>query len=198
MRNEKKGFRVYIPLIAVIVIVIAGVWYWYDQYSKYITSDDAHIDADNVSVSSKILGRIAHLYTDEGDSITKGKLIAELDSLDLVAQKNQFIATKGQANANFIQAEAKYKYDQDNIKVQEIALEKATEDYSRAKSQLSGDVITKEQFDHSKKAFETAQAQLDAAKTQINVSKAQVSSASATINFAEAQINVIETQLKNT
>ena len=54
---KKSRLRVYIPLAIVIIIVLAGAWYWYRDYSMYITSDDAHVDADNVSIGSKILGR---------------------------------------------------------------------------------------------------------------------------------------------
>lgn len=198
LNTNKRNFKVYIPLIAVVLIVLSGVWYWYDQYTKYITTDDAHIDADYVAISSKILGRIVHLYGDEGDSISQGMLIAELDSSDLLAQKNQFTAMKGQAIANQSQADAKYKYDVENIKVLEINVTKTQDDFDRAKNQFSSDVITKEQFEHIKKTYETAQAQLNSAKVQLNVSKSLVNSASATVDYAESQIGVIVTQLKNT
>lgn len=198
LNTNKRNFKVYIPLIAVIVLVLSGVWYWYDQYTKFITTDDAHVDADYVAISSKILGRIAHLYTDEGDTISKGKLIAELDSSDLLAQKNQFIAMKGQAIANQYQADAKYKYDLENIKVLEIGVTRAQDDFDRAKNQFNNDVITKEQFEHIKKTLETAQAQYNSAKVQLNVSKSLVNSASASVDYADSQIGVISTQLKNT
>jgi membrane fusion protein (multidrug efflux system) len=198
LNTDKRSFKVYIPLIAVVLIVFSGVWYWYDQYKKFITTDDAHVDADYVAISSKMLGRIAHLYSDEGDSISKGKLIAELDSSDLLAQKYQFIAMKGQAVANQLQANAKYKYDIENIKVLEINVAKTQDDFDRAKNQFSSDVITKEQYEHIKKTYETAQAQLNSAKVQLNVSKSQVNSASAAVDYAESQIGVIVTQLRNT
>jgi len=198
LNTNKKSFKVYIPLIAVVLIVLSGVWYWYDQYTKYITTDDAHVDADYVAISSKMLGRIVHLYSDEGDSISRGMLIAELDSSDLIAQKNQFIAMKGQAIANQSQADAKYKYDVENIKVLEINVAKTQDDFDRAKNQFSSDVITKEQYEHVKKTYETAQAQLNSAKVQLNVSKSQVNSATASVDYAETQIGVIVTQLKNT
>jgi membrane fusion protein (multidrug efflux system) len=122
----------------------------------------------------------------------------ELDSLDLLAQKNQTLAMLVQANAQLEQVKAKLNYDNENIKVFEVSNEKAKEDFERAKVQVAGDVITREQFDHLKKAYETTKAQLDAAKTQLSVSRAQIESANSAIGFANAQINVINTQLNNT
>jgi membrane fusion protein, multidrug efflux system len=200
MKSESKNnrLRVYIPLALVIIIVLAGAWYWYRDYSMYITTDDAHIDADNVSVSSKITGRITSVYANEGDTVKQGRLLAELDSSDLVAQKNQVLALRAQSLANLAQSEVKYKSDQTSIKVLEIGLEKAKDDMARAKNQSDGGVITVEQFDHTRKAFETAAAQLDAAKAQLSVSKSMISTASAAVDATNAQVKVLDTQLKNT
>jgi len=196
--KKEKGIKVYIPLIVVIAIVLCGGWYWYSEYTKYVSTDDAHIDSDNYAISSKILGRINHIYFEEGDTVKKGDLLAELDSTELHAQKMQAIANLAQSEAAQLQSEAKLNYDQENIKVFQVGLSKAQEDYARAREQYKGDVITKEQFDHSKKAWETAKAQLEAAKTQLSVSRAQIGSSKAAIETTRAQIGVISTQLNNT
>jgi membrane fusion protein, multidrug efflux system len=193
-----KKLRVYIPLAVVIIAVLTGAWYWYIDYTKYITTDDAHVDADNVSIGSKILGRISAIYGNEGDIVKEGILLAELDSTDMISQRNQSLALKTQATANLVQAEAKYSSDQKSIKVIEISLERASEDLNRAKSQSEGGVITAEQFDHIKKAYETASAQLDAAKAQLTVSKSMISTASAAVESADSQVKVLNTQLRNT
>lgn len=196
--KKEKNRKVYIPLVLIIALVLGGVIYWYIDYSKYIKTDDAHVDADIVGVSPKILGRISQLYADEGDSVKQGELIAVLDSTDLVAQRNQAIAGKQLAEASVLQSRAKYEFDIQNNKVLEIALSKTKEDFDRAKSQFEGSVITKEQYDHAKKALETAQAQLEAAHSQANVSKSQIQTAEASVETAQAQINTISTQLNNT
>jgi membrane fusion protein, multidrug efflux system len=196
--SNNKRLKVYIPLAIIVIGVLIGAWYWYHDYSMYITSDDAHVDADNVSIGSKILGRIATTYAQEGDKVIQGTLLADLDSTDLLAQRNQTLAMKAQAQANYSQAQIKYNSDQKSLRVLEISLDRATEDLNRAKSQSDGGVITQEQFDHVKKAFETATAQLEAGKSQLLVSKSIIATAAASIETTNAQTNVIDTQLKNT
>jgi len=200
MKPESKNnkLRVYIPLTIVIIVVLAGAWYWYRDYSRYITTDDAHVDADNVSIGSKIIGRISAIYANEGDFVKQGTLLADIDSSDFIAQRNQSVALRAQAMANLSQSEVKYSSDQKGIRVLEINLERATEDLTRAKSQSDGGVITAEQFDHIKKGYEIALAQLDATKAQLLVSKSMISSASAAVETANAQVKVLNTQLKNT
>ena len=196
--KKKKDLKVYIPLTLVILFVIVGGYFWYVDYSSYIKTDDAFVTSDVVSVSPKIMGRISQVYVQEGDSVKKGQLIAELDSVDLLAQKQQVLASKVQTEANKAQSEAKYQFDQTNIKVLQIALDRAKEDFDRAKTQFNGGVITKEQYDHLKKTQETAQAQLEAAHAQLLVSKSMIKSAETTVAGAVAQIAVISTQLNNT
>jgi membrane fusion protein, multidrug efflux system len=196
--SKKNRLKVYIPLTLVIIIVLVGAFYWYRDYSMYITTDDAHVDADNVSVGAKIMGRLSTIYANEGDQVKKGTLLADIDSSDLIAQRYQTIALRTQALANLTQSEVKYSSDQKGIRVLEINLERANEDMTRAKSQSEGGVITSEQFEHTKKASETASAQLDAANAQLLVSKSMISTATAAVETANAQVNVINTQLKNT
>jgi len=196
--KKKNKFRVYIPLFSIIIIVIIIGWLWYRDYSKYISTDDAYIESDNVSVSSKILGRITTEFADEGDSVKKGMLLALLDSTDLVAQRNQAIALKNQAITTKSQTEASYQFDQENIKILQVNLDKTKEDFERAKNQYQGNIISKESYDHSAKALETATAQLNASITALTVSKAKIESSASAVKTADAQVALIETQLKNT
>ncbi|VBB43509.1 Secretion protein HlyD family protein [uncultured Paludibacter sp.] len=196
--TKKKNFKIYLPVILIVIAVIGGSIYWYIDYKKYIKTDDAYITSDITTISPKIMGRIAKDYVEEGDSVKQGQLVAELDSADLLAQKQQVLASKLQTVSGKTQAEAKYQFDTKNIDVLRIGLERAKEDLDRAKTQFAGGVATKEQFDHFKKAYETAEAQYEASKAQLAVSKSQIESAQAAISSSDAQINLINTQLKNT
>jgi membrane fusion protein (multidrug efflux system) len=198
LAKKRKKYVKYIPLVLVVIIVFTLGWLWYRNYLKYISTDDAYIESDNVSVSSKILGRIASEYANEGDSVKQGMLLAEIDSTDLLAQKNQALAMKDQTITTKAQSEASYKYDEESVKVLKVSLDKAQEDFDRGKIQYEGNVITKETYDHFKKALEAAQAQLDASKSALEVSKAKIESSSSAIKSAEAQVALINTQLKNT
>ncbi|HKI90524.1 MAG TPA: HlyD family secretion protein [Draconibacterium sp.] len=196
--KRKNGLRVYFPLIIVIAMVAFGSYYWYREYKKYISTDDAFVDTDNVSVSAKMLGRIVHIYADEGDIVKAGELITELDSSDLQSQKARNVVIIEQAKANLLQARAKLRYDEENIKVLEVNDQKAQDDFKRASEQFKGGVITEEQFSNIKSAGEAIDAKLKAAKTALDVSRAGINTAKTAVESAKAQLQVIETQLKNT
>lgn len=170
--NDVPLFRqkkIFIPALIILFAAILGV-YWYIGQLAYVSTDDALIDSDRLSVSSKILGRIMLLTVDEGDTVKQGQLLVQLDSTDLKAQE--------------LQAGANLNLARESIKLSKVNLSKAQEDFTRAEQQFNENVIPKEQFDHMQKAFEVAKAQLNIDKTKVETSK--------------AQLNVIETELLNT
>jgi len=160
--------RILIPLLIFIVIGVAA-WYWYMGNKGYVSTDDAFIDADKATISSKILGRIINLKAAEGDTVYAGQVLIRLDTIDLKAQEKQFIAATASAT--------------ESISLSKVNLEKAKEDFDRAKSQYKDNIITKEQYDHAAKALDAAQAEYNISLTKPALSKAQQ--------------EVVEAQLKN-
>jgi membrane fusion protein, multidrug efflux system len=165
-----KNVKLVIPLFLVVLAIAIFSWMYYIQLRDYISTDDAYIDADRVSVSAKILGRIDQLTVDEGDSVRQGQILVRLDDSDLRAQETQ--------------AKAALTFAHENVLLAKVNLEKAESDYKRASTQFHQNIIPKEQYDH-------AQSELAASQARLNIANAQTVS-------AQAQLGVIQTQLKNT
>ncbi len=197
-KGNKKGLKFYIPMILVIATVIILSVLWYSKYSSYISTDDAYINSDKVTVSSQIMGRILENYADEGDTVKQGELLVVLDSSSLVASRAEAESRRDQAMASRGQSLAQLGFQKESIKVVEIEYQKSSDDFDRAKKQFEGNVITQEQFDHSRKSLETAKARLDAANSQLKVAASAIQSADAAIKSAVAQINVLDNQLQKT
>jgi membrane fusion protein (multidrug efflux system) len=161
--------RILIPFFIFILAVAFGVWYWYKNLRNFVQTDDAYLDADRVSVSAKVLGRIVRITSDEGDAVKKGDLLVQLDDTDIRAQVEQ--------------AKANFAFSRDSLPLAKVNLERATEDYDRAEVQIKDAVITKEQFSHAQKTLDGAQAEYAIAQSRIGVAK--------------AQLGVVETQLQN-
>jgi membrane fusion protein, multidrug efflux system len=196
--TKARRIRAYIALAIVLCGLLFFGYKWYKNYTSFEKTDDAYVDADRVSVSSKMLGRIAALHAAEGDSVVKGALLVELDSADMAAQKQQAEAAVRQAEAALNQSQTRMELDNRSLKVQEISLSRAEEDFNRASAQMKGNVITKENFDHSQKTLETAKAQLEVAKAQLSVSRSMITNAQRSVELSLAQVNTIQTQMGNT
>ncbi len=164
-----RRMRIVIPVFIIIIAGVAVWWYWYVNLREYNSTDDAYIDANRVSVSTKMLGRITYLAADEGDSVRQGEVIVRLDDAELRAQETQ-------AKAALVSAEQ-------NVILAKVNLEKASDDLKRAETQFRNKVISQEEYDHAVKARELAQAQQTIAVAQVG--------------SARAQLGVVETNLLN-
>lgn len=164
-----KKKRILIPFFIILIAAAAAI-YWYIGQLGYVSTDDAFIDGNKLSVSSKILGRITDLKVDEGDTVHQEQLLVQLDSTDLKAQESQ--------------AKAMLDLDNESVTLAKVNQEKAQDDFNRAQTQYKDNVIPKEEFDHMQKA-------LEAAKAAYNIALSKVGT-------AEAQLKVIKTQLQNT
>jgi membrane fusion protein (multidrug efflux system) len=193
-----KGFKSHIPLIAGILVVLLVLWYWHKEFVKYIRTDDAFVDSDKVGVAPKMTGRIIRLYYNETDSVKKGSLMAELDSSELNAGKNQIKTVIEQNIISVSVSESQYDLSKDYIELQKINVEKTKEDLSRAKIQFDGGVITLEKYEHVKKDFESAEARLSEADKKAAFIKSNISIALARLEKTKSQYNFFNTLLNNT
>ncbi|MGA2141953.1 MAG: efflux RND transporter periplasmic adaptor subunit [Brevinematales bacterium] len=128
--------------ISVLSAFIAGFFIWFSFIRPYISTDDARIDADIINIANNgSSGQILSVNVKEGDFVTNGMTVVELDHQIAQAQYRQAEARCELARANFQRAVILYRkadytrqqYDQASsdaeaaeavLKVAEIALER--------------------------------------------------------------------------
>jgi len=152
--------RVIIPVTVIILAALFGAWYWYVNLREFISTDDAYVDQDRVSISSKILGRVSSLTVDEGDTVRQGEILVHLDDTDVLAQKEQAVAS--------------LRFSEASVGLAKVNLTRAQDDFTRAENQFKNSVITKEQYDHAGSTLEAARAEYSIALSRIGTAKAQV------------------------
>jgi membrane fusion protein (multidrug efflux system) len=165
-----RNFKIVVPLFVVVLGISIFAWNWYIGMRDFVSTDDAYIDGNRVSISSKIMGRIDTLLADEGDSVHYGKVVARIDNTDLLAQE--------------VQSKAALALARENISLAKVSLDKAQADLKRTSTQYRENIVPKEQYDHAESEYESARA-------RYNIAVAQAVA-------ARAQLGVVETQLKNT
>jgi membrane fusion protein, multidrug efflux system len=156
-----------IGIILIITIIAAGV-YWFVSNLGTISTDDAYVDGNKLNISAKVLGRVVKLYIAEGDSVHAGQLVAELDSVDLIARLNQ---SKAILNSS-----------QESVSLAKVNLEKAQIDFERAKAQFDKNVIPKSDYDNYQKKLEQMQVEYRIAQSRITTNQADIKVISANLD----------------
>lgn len=162
--------RILIPILFLLVTGLVVTGYWYFVLRGHVSTDDAFIDSDPLTLSSGITGRITQLFADEGDTVTTGDTLVALEDQSLRAQEAE--------------DEADLALARQTAALADVSLEKAQEDFDRAASQFKNGVIPKEQYDHARQAL---------AKARVEQRVAQ-----AAIVSADAKLNVVRADLQDT
>lgn len=158
-----------IVLIGIVIIaaLIFGIEYLIYS-SGHQTTDDAKVDADTVTVSSKIGERVAEIFVDANQPVTKGQILIRLDSTDELTK-----LTNARAQRAAQQAQARAA--QSNVDL--------TGAQQSAQNQENAGAI-----DAARAQISNASASANAAQQQIAVSKAGIDQAQAQLRVAQSGV----------
>ena len=93
-------------LIAAAVLAIILVVY----LRSYESTDDAQVDGHLNSISARISGTVAGVYTENNQFVREGQLLVDLDPRD-------YQVALAQAKASFVQAEAQLRAENPNLPI---------------------------------------------------------------------------------
>lgn len=77
--NEKRKLLI-VGILITIVVALGGIasYYWYEN-TYYVSTDDARVSADLVSVTPQIAGKLLEMNVAEGDTVTKNEILGRQD-----------------------------------------------------------------------------------------------------------------------
>ncbi|MEW6357654.1 MAG: efflux RND transporter periplasmic adaptor subunit [Planctomycetota bacterium] len=159
----------------------------------------------SVSVFSEVEGELKKLLVDEGDAVTQGQVIAQIDPEELEAAHERYKAALGVMSARAAQInapprpeelqKAKTQLDEANVRKQ-----RAEADYTRQKELFQRNISSRELLDAAEMSFAVATAQFNVAKADLdlvekgareeerNVLAAQVKEADTQVHLAELRL----------
>ncbi len=81
--NEKRKILI-IGILVAIVLALGGIlfYYWYEN-TYYVSTDDARVSADLVSVTPQISGKLLELNVEDGDVVTQNQILARQEMNNL-------------------------------------------------------------------------------------------------------------------
>src|SRR5262245_36950120 len=85
-----RGKLLAIFVVAALLLTWGGRWV-YHRYT-HVYSDDARIDGEVVTVSSRVSGWITELNVIEGDAVTRGQVLAQVDARDSTLYKEVLLS----------------------------------------------------------------------------------------------------------
>ena len=155
--------------------------------TKFVMGN-GRIEATEVTISAKLPGRIEKIYIEEGDLVTNGQKLVEI-------QTDELRADLLEAQASLAEAEAAVKEAESAIAVKEAEAESAKGTVAEKKSQLRGSENKERRF-KSTASGALPITEIEDVETMVQSHKAQLMSAEASAKKAEAEVLSAKSRLE--
>ncbi len=174
-------------LAAAFVGAVAGAVIWWLGTRDYETTDDAFIDARNVSISSQVTGVITSVPVTDNQRVEPGGVLVQIDQLNYQSAADQAQAQVAQAQATVANLDAQIAEQKARIEQAEkqVAQLRAAATFARQENQRAQDL--------ARRGAGTEQ-QAQQTSSSLMQADANVASAEANAQAAQKQIPVLETQ----
>lgn len=153
----------------------------YRTITEVVTASGKVYPEIEVKISPDVSGEIVELTVMEGDSVTKGQMLARVYADILATQRDQ-------AAAGVNQQEAQVQNFTASLEAFKARMEQAERQFKRQKQLFDEKVISKLEFEQAENAYLTAKADYNAATQSIKSGKASVQSAEANLQVANKNL----------
>jgi membrane fusion protein, multidrug efflux system len=181
--------------IVVLAVIGAGRWaYW--QWS-HVSETDARISADTVAISSRVAGWIVALPVTDGEKVSTGKLLIEIDSRQSKLKLTEYGARIGGLTAARAQIASEIELIDHTsasrveavrsradaarvaVKSSREQFELARADFERTRSLLKDQIVSRRRLDQVQNALSQAQERNQKAQADLAAALADVGEAEA-------------------
>jgi HlyD family secretion protein len=213
--------------VAVLVALVAMGYFYFFSAPKAISaaqvklensggsSSDTVLSASGyvvahhkIAVGAKVMGRVAWIGVEKGDTVQQGQVLVRLEDNDFRAQSNQARANLAAAQARLDQLRSgsrpqeKLK-DRAGVLQAEATMRNAEADYDRSEKLYRAGVSSKAELDRALAQRDTARALVEAARqsssmTDVGPRPEEIRAADAQVKQMKAALDYAETQLAAT
>ena len=161
-----------LPIIILVLALIAGGVYYY-TYATHLGAIvlTGIVTTDEVIVSSQIQGQLQQLLVNEGDVVTRGQLLAQIQPEQWQADMSFYESSEQQSAADLAQAQADLENTQLN--------------FERMKGLYATHVETQQNLDQTRTAYDAATARVESVRKQIQAAIAQKSKAEVYLSYTK-------------
>ena len=192
--GSRKKIGLAIGALVLLAAIAGGIWYWH-YLLVTVSTDDAQVTGNIADISPKIAGRLEKIDVSEGDVVTVGQELAELDNADLLVAMNQAEGALELAKANYDKLPDDIKsaqagadkagqgllVAQAQVKVDEFSLSDAKRNLDQTQALFSSGAASQEALDDAQSNYGSAQAKLDADTANVQSAQSALQAAQASL-----------------
>ena len=202
-----RGKLVAVFVVAALLLAWGGRWV-YHRYT-HVYSDDARIDGEVVTISSRVSGWLTELNVIEGDQVTKGQVLAQVDARDSMMHREVLLSKLRsiesqtavvRAQSGQVDEETLGKLQSDTNRLVaaeaqvaslEVQVKQALDDYERARDLTERKWLSQQAMERARTSYQQMQENHRKAIAEVAAARGTLSASGG----SRKQLQVLESQL---
>jgi membrane fusion protein (multidrug efflux system) len=170
LRGDRGALRRVLMFGGIALVAIASLAFWL-MGGRYVSTDDAYVQAAKLMVSTDVSGLVQDVHVHEGQHVKKGQVLFRLDPRPFRIALANAKAQLGQNILTVKSMQEDYQRMLRDVGAQRAQVELAQRNYARYAGLLKANAIAVATYDQARLTLATAQQQLQAlqqtAETQL-------------------------------
>lgn len=160
-------------LAGVLVVAIGGFAFWLHG-GRYVSTDDAYVQANKLMVSTDVSGIVQEVDVREGQAVHRGDVLFKLDPAPFQIALANASSHLAQTELQIRSMEEDYRRMLNDIAAKRAQVELAETNFERQQSLIAIGGTAQSNFDQAQAAVATERAEIDALRQQANVQLAKL------------------------
>ena len=173
----RRGFKRYRRLVLLVVLpliaAIGGVALYLNG-GRYVTTDDAYVGAQKVLITPEISGKITRIVVKEGQQVSQGDELFEIDPVPYRLAVDQAKAALAQVHTTYDNLVANIKIYDQMLDLANRGVDLKQKDVDRKQTLVKSNFGSQLDLDNAANSYVTAAAQAQFIKQQISNARTQL------------------------
>ena len=164
-RRSRGVLRYVLFALGAAVLIIGGLWY-YLSGGRYVSTDDAYVQANVLTVSTDVSGIVEQIPVHEGEAVTKGQVLFRLDPNKFQIALDNARADLAQTELTLRSLQADYLGTRRQVAAEAALVQADQATFDRYAALVKQRGVTEQQFDDAKYKLAADQATVGAGDAQ--------------------------------
>ena len=156
-----------------LVVLLAGC-YWYLTGGRYVSTDDAYVQAARVAISTDIPGRVVEIDVHDNDRVTAGQVLFRIDQRPFVIAVEEAKAQLATVRFQIHAMKATYHQKRADARATEAMVDYQQHEFERQQRLVASGTASQQQFEQARQAYETGRQQLASKQQDVAVALANI------------------------
>lgn len=154
-RLDSSRLRPILMIGVPLLVIVAGATFYFAG-GRYVSTDNAYVKADTVSVSPEVGGRIVQVFVTQNQHVAAGEKILQLDPEPYRIALSEAEAQLAQAAAKVRATQARYRMTTAQLELAKSNIDYYGKEYERQRSLARNDFASQAKLDEAKHNYDTA------------------------------------------